>query len=539
MAEHSHPINDPKEQGLPVGKTALFFIGVVVPVAILIPFALIEVSPEEWFFDGVLFRYVGLLLVLTAMTGYGFCVSYQMKRGHGSPSPGSTTELVTEGPYSLSRNPMYVCGIAAFAGLALVTQSYAVLAYSLLIGGAYYPLLIRMEERQMLAKFGDAYRAYSEVTPRWLPLGVREPPSERLPPRMRFGGDKTFRRTLQQRVDTFLADRGLSKRDSATFYLKAAIMLSWTVAAYLYLVFLAQSALGAVIGAINLGFASIFLAFNLYHDASHKAISRIPFINRAALFIMNLAGTSGYVWVERHVKMHHLYPNIDGYDCDLEVGAAARLSPHQPRHPWHRLQQWYLWPLYGLYPFQWKYQHDFEPLLTGRIGILKFTRPKGIDLALFVLGKALFVTLVFIVPLAQHSLPAVLGCYFIVYYVNGLLFSTITQISHITDSADMPLPSAEGAHDVDWAVHQVRSTCDFAHGNFVLTFLLGGLNYQIEHHLFPRLVHTRYPLIAPIVEQTCREFGIPYVHRSTFRAAVAAHFRHLHKLGRPVECCSA
>ena len=358
------------------------------------------------------------------------------------------------------------------------------------------------------------------------------------PQRIRFGDDRSFRRELTHRVDRFFAETGLSKRDSAAFYSKAGILLVWTLTSYIYLVFCAQSVQQALIGSISLGLASLFLAFNVYHDASHNAISRHPIVNRLGLWMMNLVGTSSYVWVQRHIRMHHLYPNFHDYDCDINLGPVARITQYQKHYFWHRLQHYYLWPLYGLYPFQWKYQQDIEPVITGKLGILPFPRPKGLDLFIYLCGKVLYVGLVFALPLALHPIQYVLIFYFIVYYINGLIFAVVTNIAHVTTGTDKPLPPAEGErHDADWAIHQARVTSDFCHDNRVISWLLGGLNFQIEHHLFPEITHTLYPRIAPIVRRTCQEYGVPYCYRRTLGGALSSHFEHLRELagGRSAE----
>ena len=76
----------------------------------------------------------------------------------------------------------------------------------------------------------------------------------------------------------------------------------------------------------------------------------------------------------------------------------------------------------------------------------------------------------------------------------------------------------------------METTVDFAPRSRLLAWYLGGLNFQVEHHLFSRVCHIHYPALAPIVKQTAREHGLPYHHNGTFLQAVGSHARTLYRL---------
>ena len=137
---------------------------------------------------------------------------------------------------------------------------------------------------------------------------------------------------------------------------------------------------------------------------------------------------------------------------------------------------------------------------------------KGWDLAVFLGGKTLFFSLALVLPLLMHPLWAVLLFYLAASLVQGLTLSVVFQLAHCVEEAAFPLPRQDtGRMETGWAVHQVESTVDFARRNRLLSWFIGGLNFQIEHHLFPRICHVHYPALAPLVEETCREFGLQYV----------------------------
>ena len=255
---------------------------------------------------------------------------------------------------------------------------------------------------------------------------------------------------------------------------------------------------------------------------------------------LDLVGGSSYIWQWKHARFHHTWVNVAGHDSDIDLGVLGRLSPLQPRRPWHRWQHFYLWPLYGVTAIRWHLYGDFRDMLTGTVGERPFDRPKGTDLAGFVIGKLVFFALAFGVPLAFHPIGTVLLCYTLVSAVAGVLLALVFQMAHVVEEAAFPVPDATGWQmATPWAIHQLETTVDFARGNRVLSWLIGGLNFQIEHHLFPRISHVHYPLVAHLVEATCREYGVTYREHRTFRAGIASHYRWLRQLGKPIITTSA
>ena len=370
-----------------------------------------------------------------------------------------------------------------------------------------------------------------DSTRRGIPAGT--PPPDAHADRLKFNGDNSFHRELRRRVEAEFKRSGTRQRDSAQMYLKTAIILGVFALAYVALVFLAGSWWQGLLLGLVLGIAMAAIGFNIMHDGGHQAYSERRWVNRLMALALDLVGGSSYIWQWKHARFHHTWVNVAGHDSDIDLGVLGRLSPQQPRRPWHRWQHLYLWPLYGVTAIRWHLYGDFRDMATGTVGERPFDRPKGWDLAGFVGGKLVFFTLAFGLPLFFHSLGTVLLFYALVSAVAGVLLALVFQMAHVVEEAAFPLPDASGSRmETPWAIHQLQTTVDFARGNRVLGWLIGGLNFQVEHHLFPRISHVHYPLVARVVEDTCREFGVTYREHRTFGAGIASHYRLLRRLGR-------
>jgi linoleoyl-CoA desaturase len=351
----------------------------------------------------------------------------------------------------------------------------------------------------------------------------------------KFPKDSDFHSVLQQRVKQLFELTGRWQRDCPRMYLKTAVILLTFFASYTLLVFFASTWYTTLPLAVVLGLATASIGFNIQHDAGHKAYSNLGWVNKVMSWTIDMVGGSSYMWHWKHGVFHHTYTNITGHDSDIELGALGRLSPHQKRYSFHRWQHLYLWPLYGLVVIKWHLVDDFQSYLTGKIGENRFPRPKGWDLVIFLVGKLVFLTLAFVLPMWVNPWWAVLLFYTMITLITGIVLSVVFQLAHCDEQAEFPLPVQEGQRmGKAWAVHQVATTVDFAQRSRLLTWLLGGLNYQIEHHLFPMICHTNYPAIARIVKETCQDFGLPYnVHRSLW-GAIVSHYRWLRQMGQPI-----
>jgi linoleoyl-CoA desaturase len=351
--------------------------------------------------------------------------------------------------------------------------------------------------------------------------------------RLAYSGDNDFRRELTTRVNDYFLKTGHSRHDVAAWYLKAAAILATFGVSYALLVFVAETWWQAVPLTALLALSVIGIGFNIMHDGGHRAVSRNRTINRLMAFSLDIVGGSSYLWHWKHGVLHHNYVNITGYDMDVTLGALARFTPQQPRYAHQRWQHWYIWVLYGLLAIKWQFYDDFKVLLTGKIGPHRIPRPRGAELVMLILGKLIFVVIAFVIPLAVHPFWIFAPFYVLFAVVLGFVLSVVFQLAHSVQEASFPtVPDGSLSVDNSWAVHQVQTTVNFCHGNRILTWLLGGLNYQIEHHLFPEISHCNYPALSRIVKPACAEFGIAYNEHASLRAGLRSHVRWLRQLGR-------
>jgi len=293
---------------------------------------------------------------------------------------------------------------------------------------------------------------------------------------------------------------------------------------------------GVSLGLIAFGgliLGTSLVAFCVMHDANHGAYFGTRRFNHLMGWTADaLLGLSSYALRVKHNLAHHTYSNVDGYDADVTQMPFARLMPVQAPRPWYRLQHYYIWALYSVMALRWQTVGDVAAFARGSIGTSALRFPRRWDLVGLVGGKAIFITWAIVVPLLVFPWWVVLCGYLAYSMVVSLIMAVTFQLAHCVEEADFVSPEDLATEPRPWAVHEVETTVNFCPRNRVLTWLLGGLNYQIEHHLFPRVPHTHYPQIAEIVQRTAELHGVRYVAQHSLPAALRSHFRHLRTMGR-------
>lgn len=359
------------------------------------------------------------------------------------------------------------------------------------------------------------------------PFG-RQAPSNTL----KFEPESVFHRDLKDRVKHYFDSTGLSPKASGATYLKTVVILSWFSAAYVALVFLANEWWQGALAAVALGLSVSGIGFSIQHDANHQAYSRHRWLNELLGHSLDLVGGSSYVWRFKHNIIHHTYPNVAGADDDVDFQPFVRLAPNQPRRGLHRFQHIYLWFLYAFLAPKWHFVDDFKNLSQGRIAAHRLPRPRGRALVFLILGKVSFVIWAFVVPALIHPWWWVVGGYLVVASITGVTLAAVFQLAHCVEEADFPEVQPGNVRiGTAWAEHQVRTAVDFAPNSRLLTWFLGGLNFQVVHHLFPHVCHAHYPQLARIVAATCAEHGVTYRVQPTFAGALRSHGRWLRRMG--------
>jgi linoleoyl-CoA desaturase len=365
-------------------------------------------------------------------------------------------------------------------------------------------------------------------------LTISTPTAVKSPARtLHFTQHRDFQKTLNERVNAYLREHNLPRRDLPAMYLKSAITLGWWLGTYLLLLLGHFPPLVNLILCLIWGMAIASVGFNVMHDANHGGYSEHAWVNRLFCLSAELLGMSGFRWRTKHNVWHHTYTNISGFDDDVETFGLMRLTPNAPWKPLHRAQAWYYPLVYGGIGFDFILR-DFMMILTGRSDAYHvYPRMNAGDKLTFWLGKLFFFAIWFGFPLLVFPWWQVLLGFVLTMVTTGLVMGIVFQLAHINGDAAFPEPVGSPQRiENEWAVHQVETTADFAPHNRLLNFYIGGLNYQIEHHLLPHICHLNYPRLAPIVRATCEEFGIRYNCYPTWRAAFAVHLRELRLLGQ-------
>jgi len=339
------------------------------------------------------------------------------------------------------------------------------------------------------------------------------------------------------RVDAYFERTGLPRRDVPAMYAKAAFIFATWASSWALLTFWSTSWRSAIPLTIVLGVAIAAIGMNIMHDANHQAFSKHRNVNRALGWTNDLMGASAYVWSTKHNIVHHTFTNVEGIDDDLDVGALARMSPAQRWRPWHRAQHVYMWVLYLFLLVKWVFFDDYVNLAARRVGAHKLVKPGPVDAALLALGKVAYVLWNIAIPLTMHSVPWVLATWLASSAIGSIVLAVTFQLAHCVEEVEMvqvpPASQGRSTLPMGFLELQVATTADFGRGNPFVTFLVGGLNYQTVHHLSPKVSHIHYPALSRELDAFCKEHGLEYRVQGTW-SAIASHYRHLYKLGRPV-----
>lgn len=354
------------------------------------------------------------------------------------------------------------------------------------------------------------------------------------PDGIQFRGGGEFSRDVRACLASLSEDVEARKRAQRGLYVKSAIMMFWAIASWALLVFWASSLWAGALLAVSLGLAVAGIGFNLTHDANHGSYSPHSRLNRIMRWSIDGIGGSSYVWRVKHNVVHHTYTNISGADSDIGQLPFLRLAPAQRRFWYHRAQHIYTWPLYGLFAVKWQLFGDITQLAIGNIEGTPLPWPRGRELAGFWLGKVVFVGWAIVIPLLVRPVWEVVAGFAIASFVMAFVLAVTFQLAHCLEEAEFSsIAEMEQAGSTEWTRHQLASTVDFAPNSRVLTWYLGGLNFQIEHHLFSRVCHVHYPTLAPRVREVCDRYGVEYQVHASVWSALASHTRWLRRMGRP------
>lgn len=347
----------------------------------------------------------------------------------------------------------------------------------------------------------------------------------------------SFFDVLKERVEQYFIANNISKYANTSMVIKTILMLLIYFAPFAVILFLNPPLWLCLILWILMGLGLAGIGMSVMHDANHGAYSSNKKINFLVGHTLNLIGGHVENWKMQHNILHHTYTNIVNMDEDINDRVALRFSPHTPVKPFHKIQYFYAFGLYGLLTIYWAFFKDFIQFFQFKNnGVsVKSTASENVFTFLRIICVKVFYFFIFLVaPSLIFGIPVleVLLGFFVMHFFASVILSTIFQLAHTVEETTHPLPDEKGNIENLWAIHQLNTTCNFSRNNKILSWYLGGLNYQVEHHLFPRICHVHYPNIAGIVKSTAEEFGIPYLENETFKQALYSHILTLKRFGK-------
>ncbi|MDE3235894.1 MAG: acyl-CoA desaturase [Bacteroidota bacterium] len=338
---------------------------------------------------------------------------------------------------------------------------------------------------------------------------------------------------LRKRVQQYFEENNISVTGNVNLFTKAIIFVGLFIAIYVHLLLFTPVWYFAIAECVVLGGLIAGIGFNVMHDGSHGSFSKYKWTNKLAAYSANIVGANHFMWNIKHNMIHHSFTNVEGVDDDIEIGFLMRMAPTQKRYKLHRFQHLYFWVLYMMLYVFWIFFSDYQKYFAQRIGEMPLKKMTAKDHIAF-WGIKLYHGAVFIaLPIILVGWVSWLIGFLTFSLVAGFILSIVFQLAHTVEDTEFPIADADSNKLPDeFAAHQIKTTANFATKNKLVSWLVGGLNFQIEHHLFPKISHVHYPAISDIVRNVCKEYQLQYIEYPTVRRAIAAHVRFLKQMGK-------
>jgi len=344
---------------------------------------------------------------------------------------------------------------------------------------------------------------------------------------------QSFHTELKRRINDYFESTGKSLSGNTRLYTKAIVLISSFIFLYIHLVFFTPTLVWSILECVLLGIVVAGIGFNIMHDGAHGSFSKYKWLNVAAAFSLNVLGGSSFMWNIKHNVIHHAYTNVDGVDDDIDIQPWMRMSTTQPRLKMHRYQHVYFWVLYALLYILWVFVLDYQKYFKRKIGDMPLKKMTLSDHLVFWSFKIFYLFVFVAIPIYMLGFISWMVGFLIFSLVAGFVLSIVFQLAHTVEHTHFPVPHEEtGKLEDEWAIHQLKTTANFAPKNKFISWLVGGLNFQIEHHLFPKISHVHYSNLRRIIKQACDEYGVPYIEYSKMRQAVVSHVSFLKQMGR-------
>jgi linoleoyl-CoA desaturase len=356
-------------------------------------------------------------------------------------------------------------------------------------------------------------------------------------PKVSFSNSNNlFFQSLKHSVEQYFNVNGLKKTGNWRLYSKTLILIPTAVCIYISLLVFQMPILLSLLLCGTLGFTLASIGFNVMHDACHGSYSSRKWVNNVLGLTLNALGGNAFFWKQKHNILHHTYTNIEGVDDDIAQSKFLRQSPTQKWMPIHKYQHLYVTIAYSLLLFMWVGINDFKKYFKRKIHNAPLQPMSRKEHVFFWISKMLYVVFYIIIPISIVGPLAWLIGYLTMGITTGIVLAYVFQLAHAVEGPEFDFVANEDKLiETEWAIHQVKTTANFAPNNKFITWFVGGLNFQIEHHLFPRISHIHYPALSKIVQQHCDTFGLPYHCFPNFKTAVLSHIRTMKQLGQKAE----
>ncbi len=371
-----------------------------------------------------------------------------------------------------------------------------------------------------------------------MPSPAPAPPQKKVSKLVKFApkGEQKFYDALKVRVDEYFRSQGISPQANHQMRIKSVVMISLYFIPYIFIVTGLASASPFIFYSlwILMGVGIVGIGTCIMHDSNHGSYSRKPAVNYALGGLLNIIGGYSRNWRIQHNILHHTYTNVTGLDEDIAGTPLIRMSPHSPLLKIHRYQAYYAWFLYAMMNLVWVVIKDYRLIFHyEREGLLKKEKVSLSRAFLEVTAYRIFyIGYIIVLPglFSGMSWGSVILGFLLMQMVAGLFLALIFQPAHVMETSEFPVPDDERKMENSWAVHQLLNTTNFAPGSRITSWFMGGLNYQIEHHLFPQICHIHYQNLAPIVKETAELHGLKYNVVPTVFGAIVEHGKMLHAL---------
>ena len=350
--------------------------------------------------------------------------------------------------------------------------------------------------------------------------------------------DNRFFQSLKSSVDAYFSEKNIEKTGDWRLFIKTFILIGTALACYLVLMLVSVNVVTAILLSALLGYTCACIGFSVMHDANHGSYSPNQKLNDLLGFIAaNGLGASSIFWKQKHNIIHHTYTNVDGIDDDIAKSPIIRHCETQKWVPAHKIQHLYVPFVYALSSIFWIFIMDFTKYFSRKIfttAAWKLTLKNHI---IFWLTKVYYAAVFMVIPIMVWGWGGWLVGFLIANAVMGLTLSFVFQLAHVVENTEFEhIPLDETKHlETAWAEHQLKTTANFAMESKVVSWFVGGLNFQIEHHLFPKVSHVHYPALSKIVQEKCKEYNMPYHNNPRLIDAIASHLRVMKQLGKRPE----